>query len=71
MYIYKYELLADFNLAAAKVGHQTQNLIPHQIFQLFGNIIGREIGGGGLSPLILQIYVHVFQYVLHSSQSTL
>ena len=30
-YIYKYEILVDFNLATAKVDCQTANLIPCQI----------------------------------------
>ena len=37
MYMHTEKMLADFNLVVYRYNAKTPNLIPHQIFQLYGN----------------------------------
>ena len=43
MYIFKYEILADFSLVVARQTAKLPNLIPRQIFQLYGMSRGKSI----------------------------
>ena len=49
MYICKYEKLVEFNLAVANLTTKPSNLIPHQIFWLYGMLT---------SIIIIHVVVH-------------